>query len=101
MIESEADVKAAATFPSGLSPQVAINDKKMYPLYAACVELDIPIFINAGVPAVEFGPVGGGHHGPGEWVSISSLERYRSTIVDFVRRVPEQMTGDKPHLRIA
>ena len=27
----EADVRAAATFPSGLSPQVAINDKKMYP----------------------------------------------------------------------
>ena len=24
-------------------------------------------------PAVEFGPVGGGHHGPEEWVSISSL----------------------------
>ena len=50
----EADVKAAATFPSGLSPQVAINDKKMYPLYAACVELDIPIFINAGVPGPRF-----------------------------------------------
>ncbi len=27
----------------------------------------------AGVPAVEFGPVGGGHHGPQEWVSIASL----------------------------
>ena len=50
----EADVKAAATFPSGLSPQVPINDKKMYPLYATCVELDIPIFINAGVPGPRF-----------------------------------------------
>ena len=50
----EADVKAAATFPCGLSPQVAINDKKMYPVYAACVELDIPIFINAGVPGPRF-----------------------------------------------
>ena len=27
----------------------------------------------AGIPAVEFGPVGGGHHGPEEWVSIASL----------------------------
>ena len=39
----------------------------------------------AGVPAVEFGPVGAGHHGPEEWVSISSLERYRTALVDFVR----------------
>jgi predicted TIM-barrel fold metal-dependent hydrolase len=46
----EADVKAAATFPSGLSPQVAINDKKMYPLYAKCCELKIPVFCCAGVP---------------------------------------------------
>jgi succinyl-diaminopimelate desuccinylase len=45
-------------------------------------------FIEAGVPAVEFGPVGGGHHGPEEWVSISSLERYRRAIVDFMHSVP-------------
>ena len=30
-------------------------------------------FLEAGVPAVEFGPIGGGHHGPEEWVSIASL----------------------------
>ena len=35
-------------------------------------------FLEAGVPAVEFGPVGGGHHGPEEWVSIASLDRYRT-----------------------
>jgi succinyl-diaminopimelate desuccinylase len=45
-------------------------------------------FIEAGVPAVEFGPVGAGHHGPDEWVSISSLARYRQALVDFVRGVP-------------
>jgi succinyl-diaminopimelate desuccinylase len=61
---------------------------------------DAICFINAGVPAVEFGPVGGGHHGPGEWVSIASLGSYRRTLVDFVRRVPESTAG-KPHLRIA
>ena len=27
-------------------------------------------FLEAGIPAVEFGPSGGGHHGPEEWVSI-------------------------------
>jgi succinyl-diaminopimelate desuccinylase len=61
---------------------------------------DAICFINAGVPAVEFGPVGGGHHGPGEWVSIASLGSYRRTLVDFVRRIPESTAG-KPHLRIA
>ena len=45
----EFGIKAATAFPAGFSPQVAINDKKMYPLYAKCVELDIPICINAGV----------------------------------------------------
>jgi succinyl-diaminopimelate desuccinylase len=46
-------------------------------------------FLEAGVPAVEFGPSGGGHHGPEEWVSISSLERYRSSLVSFVDTVGE------------
>ena len=34
---------------------------------------DAVSFLEAGVPAVEFGPIGGGHHGPEEWVSIASL----------------------------
>jgi succinyl-diaminopimelate desuccinylase len=45
-------------------------------------------FLQAGVPAVEFGPTGGGHHGPHEWVSISSLSRYRRALGDFVRQLP-------------
>ncbi len=43
-------IKAATAFPCGLCPQVPINDKKFFPLYAKCVELDIPICICAGVP---------------------------------------------------
>jgi uncharacterized protein len=43
-------VQSVQVFPAGLTPQVPINDKKMYPLYAKCVELDLPIFVNAGVP---------------------------------------------------
>jgi hypothetical protein len=43
-------VRAVGVFPSGTFPQVPINDKKMYPLYAKCVELGIPIFCCAGVP---------------------------------------------------
>jgi uncharacterized protein len=43
-------VRAVTAFPAGTLPQVAINDKKMYPIYAKCVELGIPIFCCAGVP---------------------------------------------------
>ena len=35
---------------------------------------DAVSFLEAGIPAVEFGPVGAGHHGPEEWVSVSSLD---------------------------
>jgi predicted TIM-barrel fold metal-dependent hydrolase len=54
----ELGVKAATAFPAGLTPQVPINDKKFYPLYAKCVELDIPICVCAGVPGprVPFAP---------------------------------------------
>ena len=43
-------IKAVTCFPAGLLPQVAISDRKFYPIYAKCVELDIAIFLNAGVP---------------------------------------------------
>ena len=49
---------------------------------------DAAAFIGAGIPAVEFGPAGAGHHGPEEWVSVSSLARYRRALADFVRAVP-------------
>ena len=43
-------IKAATAFPAGMMPQVPINDKKFYPLYAKCIELEIPICITTGVP---------------------------------------------------
>jgi succinyl-diaminopimelate desuccinylase len=49
---------------------------------------DAAAFLAAGIPAVEFGPVGAGHHGPEEWVSISSLARYRRVLGEFVKSLP-------------
>ena len=49
---------------------------------------DAASFLEAGIPAVEFGPAGAGHHGPEEWVSLSSLARYRRALGDFVRALP-------------
>lgn len=49
---------------------------------------DAVSFLRVGVPAVEFGPVGAGHHGPEEWVSVSSLETYRQALDSFLRAIP-------------
>jgi predicted TIM-barrel fold metal-dependent hydrolase len=46
--------RAAVCFPCGTDPQVAIDHPRMYPLYAACVELGVPMFVNAGVPGPRF-----------------------------------------------
>jgi succinyl-diaminopimelate desuccinylase len=58
-------------------------------------------FLEAGIPAVEFGPVGGGHHGPHEWVSLASLARYRRALGDFIRHLPAWLAryDDEPRLR--
>src|SRR6201995_4236546 len=44
--------------------------------------------LGAGPPGVEFGPGGAGRHGPEEWVSLSSMARYRRALGDFVRALP-------------
>jgi hypothetical protein len=51
-------IRATSVFPSGTFPQVPIDDPKMYPIYATCVELGIPIFVCAGIPGprIPFAP---------------------------------------------
>ncbi len=46
----EFGIKSLTGFPSGLCPQVPLNDKRWYPIYAKCVELDLPIQLCVGVP---------------------------------------------------
>ena len=43
-------IVAAQFFPAGKNPPVPINDKHAYVVYAKCVELDIPVFVQGGVP---------------------------------------------------
>jgi succinyl-diaminopimelate desuccinylase len=52
---------------------------------------DAVSFLRVGVPAVEFGPIGAGHHGPEEWVSVSSLETYRQALDSFLRSIPGRL----------
>jgi predicted TIM-barrel fold metal-dependent hydrolase len=44
------DIKAVTAFPSGLCPQVPLDDKRWYPIFVACVDLDIPFCPCVGVP---------------------------------------------------
>jgi succinyl-diaminopimelate desuccinylase len=58
---------------------------------------DAVSFLRAGIPAVEFGPVGAGHHGPEEWVSIPSLAHYRQALTTFIAGLPERLpAGGEP-----
>jgi uncharacterized protein len=49
-LHREIGLRAVSLAPSMLVPQVPIDDKRMYPVYAKCVELDLPVFITVGVP---------------------------------------------------
>jgi len=50
----EFGVRSFGAFNAGYNPQVAIDGATMYPIYAKCVELDVPIFVCAGVPGPRF-----------------------------------------------
>jgi hypothetical protein len=43
-------IRAVSFSPMSLSPQVPIDDRRAYPVYAKCAELGIPVFITVGVP---------------------------------------------------
>jgi succinyl-diaminopimelate desuccinylase len=96
-----ADIDVARTF---IHPPVIVSRRNAY-VRALCEAVrrstrdevmsvgrdgasDAASFLLAGIPAVEFGPAGAGHHGPEEWVSITSLARYRRALGDFVRTLP-------------
>jgi predicted TIM-barrel fold metal-dependent hydrolase len=42
-------VRAVSVFPHGVSPQVPVDAPLMYPLYATCVELGLPVFVTVGI----------------------------------------------------
>jgi predicted TIM-barrel fold metal-dependent hydrolase len=46
----EHNAKAVFVFPAGTNPQIPIDGKHWYPVYAKCAELDLPVFVAVGVP---------------------------------------------------
>ncbi len=43
------NVRAVSIFPHGVVPQTPIDAPLMYPVYAKCVELGVPVFITVGI----------------------------------------------------
>lgn len=52
---------------------------------------DAVAFTRRGIPAVEFGPIGAGHHGPKEYVDLVSVEKYERALISFLARTPARM----------
>lgn len=45
----EYGIVAVSSFPAGCNPQVPVSDRRYYPIFQTCVDLDIPIILNAGI----------------------------------------------------
>ena len=87
--KAEHDIVAVSCFPCGCVPQVAVNDKKMYPIYAKCVELDIPICINGGVV------------GPRMPFAAQHVEHFDEVCYDFPDLTIVMMHGGEPWTALA
>ncbi len=68
---AECGIKAVTTFPAGTNPQVPIDDRRYYPIYQTCIDLDIPIVVNGGVP------------GPRVPMDCQHVERFDPVCYDF------------------
>ncbi|MER7007859.1 amidohydrolase family protein [Dactylosporangium sp. NPDC000555] len=82
-------VRAVSLFPAGYLPQVPINDKKMYPIYAKCVELGLPVFVCAGVP------------GPRVRMAAQHVELIDEVMYDFPELVLVTRHGCEPWTDLA
>lgn len=51
---------------------------------------DTAFFQKAGIPSVEFGPCGAGHHGPEEYVEMASLEIFLRCVEGMIARMEAQ-----------
>ncbi len=83
------DIVGVQCFPSGTFPQVAVNDKKMYPIYMKCVELGIPICINGGIV------------GPRMPSAPQLVEHFDEVLYDFPDLTMVMMHGGEPWTALA
>jgi predicted TIM-barrel fold metal-dependent hydrolase len=85
----EWEVRAVSVFPHGVAPQVAIDAARMYPLYAKCVELGLPVFITVGMA------------GPRVPSMVQKVELLDQVLYDFPDLVVVMRHGAEPWVDMA
>ena len=83
------DVRAVSLFPHGVSPQVAVDAPPMYPIYAKCVELGLPVFMTVGIA------------GPRVPSMVQGVERLDQVLYDFPDLVVVMRHGAEPWVDLA
>src|SRR3974390_1634227 len=46
---SDHAIRAVSSFPAGCNPPVPISDRRYYPVHQVCIDLGLPIVMNAGI----------------------------------------------------
>ena len=82
-------LRAVSMFPHGVSPQVAIDAPLMYPVYAKCVELGLPVFITVGIA------------GPRVPSLVQKVELLDQVLYDFPELVVVMRHGGEPWVDLA
>lgn len=85
----QSDVRAVSVFPHGTSPQVAIDAPRMYPVYAKCVELGLPVFVTVGIA------------GPRVPSMVQKVELLDQVLYDFPDLVVVMRHGGEPWVDLA
>ncbi len=81
--------RAVSLFPVGPLPQVPVDGAGWYPIYATCVELGLPVFVNAGVP------------GPRVPMAAQHVERFDRVCYDFPELTIVMRHGAEPWTDLA
>ena len=89
------DADGTVAFPFGREPMEVDDDEELVrvlqartgadELFGAPFWTDAGLFVEAGIPAVLYGPKGDGAHAAVEWVDLASLERCRDVYVGVAR----------------
>lgn len=85
----ELGIRAVTTFPAGVSPQLPIDDRHWYAVYATCVELGLPLFVTVGVP------------GPRVPMAPQKVELLDQVCFDFPELVVVMRHGAEPWVDLA
>lgn len=86
---AEHGTRAVSFFPVGPVPPVPVDAAAWYPIYATCVELGLPLFVNAGVP------------GPRVPMAAQHVERFDRVCYDFPELTIVMRHGAEPWTDLA